>query len=142
MFKPVRQHVTGPAPKKRPKRKRRPRRGYGPEAEQQKAFVEIARAAGLLVQHCKQGSGNKLTRINDWRLGCTGGAADLVIFDRLPKAPTARGLALEFKAETEQSADQKTWETRIMARGWRYHVVWSCREAVEVCEEYGLTLRR
>lgn len=148
-FGPLRAHTvavpTASGAKASGRRKRgrgrpaRVRSGDGPEAQQQKRFVEWARGVGLEVQHQNNGAKTKAERLRLWAMGCTAGAADLIILDPLPNDPEARGLALEFKyGDGEQTPDQRAWERRVKALGWRYHVVWSAEEAVEVVAWYGL----
>lgn len=109
------------------------------EAREQKRFVEWARERGLEINHQNNGANSKQRRIHLYQMGCTAGAADLLIFDRLPKRPEARGLAIEFKSSNgEQSEAQIGWEARITELGWVYHVVFSSNEAKEVCRWYGL----
>jgi hypothetical protein len=109
------------------------------EMRQQKRFVKIARERGWEIQHQNNGASSAKRRIHLWEMGCTAGAADLLIFDRLPRDPTVRGLALEFKSDTgDQSKEQRGWECRITDLGWAYHVVRGAKEAVDVCEWWGL----
>lgn len=123
------------------KPKRRRRRGDGPEARIQKAFVAWARRHGLEVQHQNNGANSKAARIRLHALGCTAGAADILIFDRLPNYPTARGLALEFKVPGGgQTPEQWEWQQRLQIQGWRYHVVWAKQGAIDVVQRYGLAL--
>ncbi len=143
-FKPLRDHTVlseQDVAKMARGRKRRQckRKGEGPEARIQKAFVVWARKVGLELSHQNNGSNSKAGRIRLHAMGCTAGAADILIFDPLPRAPRARGLALEFKApDGEQTSDQESWECRLVQLGWRYHVVRSTEQAIEVCTWYGL----
>ena len=124
------------------RKKRRKRKGRdGPEAREQKKFVAWARKRGLELQHQNNGAGTKAARIRLHAMGCTAGAADILIFDVLPDEPGVRGLALEFKSEDgEQTPDQVKWQRRIERLGWRYHVVRSKDQATEVVQWYGLGL--
>ena len=109
------------------------------ESRNQKRFVVWARQIGLEIAHLNNGASSKTRRINLAALGCQRGAADLLIFDRLPAQPMAGGLALEFKSpEGRQSKDQKRWQKRIERLGWVYRVVRSDDEARGVCREMGL----
>jgi len=136
-FSPLRQHVVEEASAAKPKRRRR--RGPSVEAREQKRFVRWARVAGLEVQHQNNGATTKARRMHLHAMGCTAGAADLIILDRLPKAPDARALGLEFKAPGgKQSDDQLAWKDRVVRLGWVYHVVWSAEDAKQVVQWYGL----
>lgn len=140
-FAPNRSHQTlAPGEKPKPKAKRR-RRSESEEARIQKVFVKWARSKRLEVQHQNNGANTKAERVRLHALGCAAGAADLIIMDRLPNDPGARGLALEFKTPTgEQSDAQVRWERRVVALGWRYHLVRSVDQAKSVVQKYGLAL--
>lgn len=135
-FSPLRKHyLSGKEPKKRPRRKKK----QNTEAREQKRFVKWARDRGIELNHQNNGANSKQRRIYLHQMGCTAGSADILIFDYLPRAPDARGLALEFKSEGgEQSDAQEDWQKRLDALGWRYHLVRSANEASEVCLWYGL----
>lgn len=121
-------------------RARRSRR-EGAEAKAQKRFVSWARENGLEITHQNNGARTARERIRLHAMGCTAGAADILVLNRLPSDPEARGLALEFKAPNgRQSPQQVSWSKRIRAHGWRYHVVWNLQEAIELVESYGLIL--
>jgi hypothetical protein len=144
-FAPVRKHEVVPAAELRkrkraaPRKRKRRRRSSTEEARQQKRFVVWARGHGLEVQHQNNGAATAKKRIELHAMGCTAGAADILVFDLLPNDQAARGLALEFKtADGEQSPDQIAWQQRVTRLGWRYHVVRSAEEAVEVVTWYGL----
>lgn len=143
-FGPLRQHtVVNPgASSARARKKRKRRRRDGPEARAQKAFVVWARERGLEIQHQNNGASSKAARIRLHAMGCTAGAADLLVFDPLPNDPAARGLALEFKSEDgEQTPDQTRWQRRAERLGWRYHLVRTKEQAIEVVRWYGLVPR-
>lgn len=137
-FAPRKTHILGAAPEVvRPRRRRASRDSE--EAREQKRWVRWARERGLEIQHQNNGASSKRRRIHLHAMGCTAGAADVLVFDRLPKKPELRGLALEFKASVgEQSKEQEAWQRRLERMGWAYHVVRSKEAAVEVCEWYGL----
>ena len=109
------------------------------EAREQKRFVAWARKRGLELNHQNNGASSKARRIHLHQMGCTAGAADVLVFDRLPKQPSVRGLALEFKsASGDMSPAQVEWQNRLRRLGWRYHLVRSAAEAQQVCLWYGL----
>jgi hypothetical protein len=119
-------------------------RNYG-ESKIQKSCVRWLRERGVLVQHLKQGSKSYNARRNDYEMGCTLGAADIVIFDRVcvPGTTSANGfnraLAVEFKTLTgKQSDDQKRWQAAVERRGWAYRIVRSLTEMEAVAREFGL----
>lgn len=106
---------------------------------EQKKWVAWARFCNLEFNHQNNGASSKARRIHLHQMGCTAGAADILIFTRLPGAPEARGLALEFKASKgKQSKDQTGWEKRVTSEGWIYHVVRSSNDAKMVCASYGI----
>ena len=145
-FAPLRRHTvaTGTKPPTGRARRatghtRRLRGGETAEARAQKEFVRWARAHGLEVAHVNNGAKTTAQRVRLHALGCAAGAADLLIFDRLPNAPEARGLALEFKAgRGKQSQDQLDWQSRVEGHGWVYHVVYGKTEAIATVRFYGL----
>lgn len=109
------------------------------EAGEQKAFVAWARVMGLSIAHLNNGASSKSRRIYLHAMGCTAGAADILIFDRIENRNDIRGLALEFKsARGRQSPKQVSWQKQIEQCGWVYHVVKSSTEAINVCLSYGL----
>ena len=119
-FKPSRTHEIVTKLTTKPKR-----RTQGQEAKEQKRFVTWARSRGLEVQHQNNGSGSKARRVHLHAMGCTAGAADLLVFDCR--------LALEFKSPTGRQSDaQKAWQKRIEALGWTYCVVRSAEQAVDL----------
>ncbi len=134
-FVSLRRHIV--SDESRPCKKKR--KGEGEEAVVQKEWVRWARKNGLTVAHLNNGSRSKVDRIRLHAMGCTAGAADILIFDRLPTAPEVRFLALEFKSPRGvQSSAQKAWQSRCEAQGGAYHVVRSADEAERICLEYGL----
>ena len=138
-FAPLRAHVVDTDPKPRRKRKKARRRGDTPEAREQKRFVRWARDHGLEVQHQNNGASTKARRIHLHQMGCTAGAADILIFNRPPRYPNTVGVALEFKSQDgEQTPDQEKWEERIAELGWAYHVVRSAADAIWVVNLYEL----
>lgn len=146
-FSPLRQHDvidwSEYDARMRHKVKRRAKRKRGapkrPEDAVQMAFVRWARKAGLELQHQNNGDESPARRRYLHLMGCTNGAADVLIFDPLPAVPEARGLALEFKSSKGvQSEAQVGWQRRIERLGWRYHVVQSVEEAKRVVRSYGL----
>lgn len=140
-FGPLRQHTVVNPGASSPRKKRKRRRRDGPEARAQKAFVAWARERGLEIQHQNNGASSRAARIRLHAMGCTAGAADLLVFDPLPIDPAARGLALEFKSEDgEQTPDQIRWQHRVERLGWRYHLVRTQAQAIEVVQWYGLAL--
>lgn len=123
-------------------RNRTKRRGLSKNREEhreQKKFVLWARDRGLEVSHQNNGASTKARRIHLHQMGCTAGAADLLIFDRLPKFPEARGLAIEFKSSTgSRSPAQTAWADRLKYLGWICHVARTADEAKSICIFYGL----
>lgn len=132
---PLREHVIGQPTKRRRKKRRRPDLE---EAREQKAFVKWARARGLMLNHQNNGASTKARRIHLHQMGCTAGAADVLIFDNMVDS-RIRGLALEFKADgAVQSPAQRDWQIDIDRHGWVYRVVYSAEEAQTTCLGLGL----
>lgn len=135
---PLRTHEVVEPGQVKPKRKRKKTSGQA-EAKEQKRWVVWARKRGLEFAHINNGANSKARRIHLHQMGCTAGAADILVFDLLRAWPEIRGLALEFKsAGGVQGREQGMWQKRIERLGWVYHVVRSAEEAREVCEGYGL----
>ena len=141
---PVQTHLmleVPPAPTPRRVRAADPKNRAKEEARQQKRWVAWARTRGLNFNHQNNGANTKARRIHLHQMGCTSGAADVIVFDVLPYDPPARGLALEFKAPGETlSPNPRGWREMAEAMGWRYHVVHSADAAKEICRRYGLGL--
>lgn len=123
------------------------------ETKIQKRCVQWLRERGILVQHLKQGSKSANARRNDYEMGCTPGAADLVIFDVVCAsvsdpavtvyALACRGLFVEFKApKGVQSDDQERWQAAVERRGWAYRIVRSLAEMEAVAREFGLPIEK
>lgn len=113
------------------------------EEKTQKTFVSWARSNNLEIAHLNNGSGNKLSRIRLSAMGCSAGAADILVFDKIPEKPEIRGIALEFKTKTgKQSNSQKSWQKRIESLGWKYYIVRTFNEAKSILNAYGLPNRR
>jgi len=79
-------------------------------------------------------------------MGALKGAADLYVFDQLPNAPTARGLAIELKrvggsSPTWGRLEQHDHLYELSRRGWKCFVCRGHLAAIEVLRLCGLSTR-
>jgi hypothetical protein len=79
-------------------------------------------------------------------MGALKGAADLYVFDHLPNAPTARGLAIELKRVGGSSPawgrpEQHDHLYDLSKRGWKCFVCRGHLAAIEVLRLCGLSTR-
>lgn len=109
------------------------------ESNNQIAFVRIFRAEhpelrSVLFAVPNGGARNRKTGAILKAEGVVAGVADILL---LVARGGFHGLAIEFKtAEGRQSPTQKEWQQEIEKQGYRYALVRSADEALDVAEEY------
>ena len=109
------------------------------ESNSQIAFVRIFRALhpemrSVLFAVPNGGARNRKTGAILKAEGVVAGVADILL---LVARGGFHGLAIEFKtADGRQSATQKEWQKEIEKQGYRYALVRSADEALDVAERY------
>lgn len=115
------------------------------EETEQAKFVEWAVSRGLWLWHTPNELVGKVSRAEasrQKRLGVLAGVVDILIGNRVPVRPDARGVALEFKTDSGAvTKEQLLWMGRAADEGWICAVVRSADEAKAFCLEMWPELR-
>jgi len=109
------------------------------EARLQQVIVAWCRNRGLRPIHvANEHVRNAREAACAIREGMEPGVSDLLIFERCPGAPAARGIALELKTPRGRvSQAQAAWQDRMRRQGWVCAVIRSKQEAVDLLTGLG-----
>lgn len=103
------------------------------ESDEQKIVVEYLKARGMMFSHVPNGA-KRGFRTASWlkSLGLTKGMPDILIFDRVPKNPDVRGVAIEMKRRKGGviSIEQNSIMERLRECGWLCQVAHGANEAI------------
>lgn len=105
-----------------------------PEYELQKSIVEYLKVKRLLF--CASIAGVRLpipTAVKMKNAGYIKGAPDIFIYENNKQY---HGLALEIKWKTLQSDEQKWWQIELEKREYKYYIIKSFNQAINIIDEY------
>ncbi len=122
------------------------RKEHPTESWEHRQLVKVMKDLGLYFMH-PPNEGKRSAwggRVMFQSMGALKGAADLYVFDQLPNAPTARGLAIELKRVGGSSPawgrpEQHDHLYELSRRGWKCFVCRGHESAIEVLRLCGLS---
>lgn len=116
--------------------------GVPSELQEQLALARRLDAAGLRWCHVPNGGYRSAREAGALKAsGVKAGVPDILVFDRVPRWPSARGVALELKAlDGALSEEQREWLEALGAHGWVTLVAYGADEACRQLHGLGLKL--
>ena len=116
-------------------------KNYPPTEEQeQKALVEWMELMGIKYCHVPNEGKHKVQYLRKQALlGVKAGIPDILVFTAPPKAPKARGVAIEMKRRKggRLSKSQEYWLDELRRHGWITAVCAGADNAIKLLESYG-----
>ena len=114
---------------------------YPPTEEQeQKVLVEWMELVGIKYCHVPNEGKHKVQYLRKQKLlGVKAGIPDILVFTKPPKAPDARGVAIELKRRKggRLSKSQEYWLHELRQHGWVTAVCAGADAAIKMLESYG-----